>query len=425
MVNAHDDNDGTTRRASLLPQRSNAKQTMMRSGIVAKPLTSIIEATNQRSRETSGTSIEQRPSHRTASMLPPRTSNVSRSKQNPAKAPTLRRPSVERPPSQDPSRASARARTSSAGQDSQSRARVSHHGRSVSHQVERTAIPSILSSSLGLKRQSSTRSQRPAFTAMQQSFTPKKATNARPLSPSAQLAREDMLASAECFDLQMELAQLHLLHRSAHAVQCQWENSAEKCFQERFKALSERHSELREIADQQQALVNQLALVQWSQDRSGSQIADKVALLSRTIAEVCSLIDLDGKYTHILGVFQSWFAQALQTREQRKMCSTKGPATMDIIEGIGDGWKAESTVLERELAYYLRELKAFGSVQPSSSLAGTLSLYSKMVLNLGEELDAIQWIENEITTQESLWVESTIQRLASDVNIDIGAIGKH
>ena len=218
----------------------------------------------------------------------------------------------------------------------------------------------------------------------------------------------------------MELAQLHLMHRSANTIQTQWERSARSYLEKRIDALSERHKELREIANQQQQLINQLALVQWSHGKAGAQVAENVALLSRTIAEVCSLLEPEGKYSRILAVFESWFAQALEKRQRRQSGPDRERAAIDFIEGIGDGWKAETMVLERELTYFKRDLKAFGSVEPNSSLGRVRSLYSKLILNLVEELDITQWIENQITIQETSWVEGTIEKLASDVGNDIG-----
>lgn len=219
----------------------------------------------------------------------------------------------------------------------------------------------------------------------------------------------------------MDLAQLHLLHRSAAIVQAQWERSAQEAFQHRFDALCERHSELKEIAHQQQTLINQLALVHWSQGKSGTQTADKVQLLSRNLSDVCNLLDVEGKYTRILKIFESWFTQALDIRGQREAKAATAERSLSFIEGIGDGWKAEAMVLERELTYCLRDLKGFGTVRHTSSLGRILSLYDKMVVSLLEELDVIQWIENAIMVQETSWVESTVHKLASNVSNDIGS----
>lgn len=76
-------------------------------------------------------------------------------------------------------------------------------------------------------------------------------------------------------------------------------------------------------------------------------------------------------------------------------------------------------VLERELTYSARDLDSFGEVQETSSLCRILSMYRNLLFGLLEELDIIQWIENEIMTQDTLWIESTIHNLASKVSDDI------
>lgn len=256
---------------------------------------------------------------------------------------------------------------------------------------------------------------RPAFSSMQQHLDPKKSSLTNLSSLSSQPGNKDEIPSADVFHLQMELAQLHLLHRSAFCVQAQWEASAKQSYEHRFHALYERHTELKEVAHQQQTLINHLALVQWSKGRSGAQIADKVQLLSNNISDICSLLISEGKLTRILEIFESWFAQALRVRSQRESTGRKLGRDLDFIEGIGDGWKAEAMVLERELTYSARDLESFGEVQSTSSLGRILSLYRKLMVGLLEELDLIQSIENGIMTQETSWIESTFHNLASNV----------
>lgn len=263
---------------------------------------------------------------------------------------------------------------------------------------------------------------RPAFSAMQQRFGSNTSNLPNLSTLSSQPANKDEIPSADVCHLQMELTQLHLLHRSALFVQAQWERSARWSYEQRFNTLYERHTELKEVAHQQQTLINQLGLVQWSQDKSGAQIADKVQLLSHSISDICNLLVSDGKYTRILEIFESWFAQALRVRGQREPVGRKLDRDLDLIEGIGDGWKAEAMVLERELTYSARDLRSFGEVQKTSSLGRILSLYEKLMVGLLEELDLIQSIENGIMTQETSWVERTIDNLASHVTEEINSM---
>ena len=334
---------------------------------------------------------------------------------------TTRKPSAGRPPSHETFATSAPTRVTSGSSNGRTTGKAPFRGRSVSQQLESKATPRLGSIRTPSLRQSLMNNQKPAFSAMQQRFTPRK-DKSRPTSPSTQPLGMDKISSADIFQVQIELAQLHLLHRSAATVQKQWEGSAKDSFQQRFNTLHERHIDLKDIAHQQQVLINQMGLVSWSQGKTSTQTAEKLQLLSRNISDVGNLIDAEGKYTRILEIFESWFTQALDIRGKREVKAAKTGKDLGFNEGLGDGWKAEAMVLERELTYCLRDLKGFGNLHDSSSLGRILSLYSRLVVSMLEELDVIQWIENEIMVQETRWVERTIHNLASNVSEDIGSI---
>ena len=317
----------------------------------------------------------------------------------------------------------SQARKSSGRWDSQSDAKEPYRGRSMSQQVRPTATSGHLQSKTFPQRQSSMKNPRPALSGMQQHLNPKKTMQADSSTlSSSQPMCSDATPSGDILHLQMDLAQLHILHRSVFPVQVQWEKSARESLEHQFSALCERHIELKEVAHQQQTLMNQFSLVQWSQGRSGTQIAEKVQLLSHNVSDVCDLLDPDGKQSHILKVFESWFTQALRVRGQRESNSKSNGRDLDFVEGIGDGWKAEAMVLEREMTYSARDLEGFGEVSSISSLGRLLSTYKRLVSGLLEELDIIQWIENEIMAQEASWIERTIRNLASNVSGSIDSL---
>ncbi len=296
----------------------------------------------------------------------------------------------------------------------------SRHRRSTSHQVAAKA-PVTNQSKLPARRPSlqhpSTNHQRPAFSTLQQHFSPKKKSSPLASIESIRQGKVLELESSEIANLQVELSQLHMLHRSAASVQRQWEQSAKQSFQHRFEDLCVRHIELKEIAHQQRTLLNQIALVEWCQGTPSAQIAEKVQQISRNIADIQSLLEPDGKYSRVLEVFQSWFARAQQIQSSRESnIVLNGERGVTVIEGIGDGWKAEAMVLERELTYLLRELKAFGEIRATSSLGRILSLHKTLVSNLMEELDVIQWIENETLIYEGTLLEQTINKLSTSVS---------
>lgn len=311
-------------------------------------------------------------------------------------------------------------RMSSVGSDPQSKTKESH-GRSSSQQVRPTAASNLLSSKVFPQNKPSIKHPRPAFSPMQQRFSPKKNIQPDPSTLTSQSKVE--IPSADTFQMQLELAQLHLLHRSVISVQVQWEKSAKESTEQRFRALYERHTELKEVAHQQQTLINQLALIQWAHGRSGAQISERVQLLSHNVSEIRNLLDSEGKYTRILEVFGAWLAQALRVRDRRESKAQNIGGDFDFTEGIGDGWKAEAMVLERELTYSARDLESFGEVQSSSNMCRMLSMYRKLTVGLLEELDLIQCIENEIMTQDTSWIESTIHNFASNLSEDLGSVG--
>lgn len=429
MNTANGQNEGGSRRRSMLPQKAGSKPG-------STPLASLSEEesigsgqqpiTHEKPQsstlyDANSDAAKTRPPAKIGRSRSIRESTKDQTAKSQASQSTIRKPSAGRPSSHETFAIPTPTRVTSGSSNVRTTGRAPFHGRSVSHQLEPKATPRLRSIRTPSLRQSSMNNQKPAFSAMQQRFTPKSAKS-RPTSPSTEPQGMDMIPSADIAHVQMELAQLHLLHRSAATVQKQWEESAKNSLQQRFSALHERHVDLKDIAHQQQILINQLGLVSWSQGKTSTQIAEKLQLLSRNISDVGSLIDAGGKYTRILEIFESWFTQALDIRGKREGKAANTGKDLGFNEGLGDGWKAEAMVLERELTYCLRDLKGFGTIHDASTLGQILSLYSKLVVSMLEELDVIQWIENEIMVQETCWVERTIHNLASNVSDDIGSI---
>ena len=393
MSDAKNSKDGAPRRRSLLPKRSSTKPGSTRMEVVPEQaIHSTVRAGTYGSDPDGSKSPRPRPY------------------QEPVKPQNLRKPNPGRPSLADTFRTSTRLKTVSSDNNSRrstSAANVSQsHSISSSHYQVKHPVTRAFSSRTSLSAQSTKKDQKPISIAAQQPSAPKETLKSRPSSPAFHCTDTRDIASANVFHVQKELTQLHLIHLSAHSVQNLWERSAQERLQARFRNLSERHLELREIAVQQQILLDQLALVHWSQKKPGPQVAEKVALLSRLIGDVCSITDAAGKYTRVLDIFESWFAQALQTRERRKPTAGQEERNSNVIEGIGDGWKAEAMVLERELTYYLHDLKTFGLIRPDSSLGRLYSLYRKLIVNLIQEIDVIQWIENEVTISEGHGLEA-------------------
>ena len=145
-------------------------------------------------------------------------------------------------------------------------------------------------------------------------------------------------------------------------------------------------------------------------------VAERVQTLSRIIGEVETMLDEGegGKFGRVIGVWERWLEQAEKVREGRK-ADGQGSKGLVFIEGVGDGWKAEAMVLERELGYFLRDLGRFGEVRGDSSLGRLMRGWVALVKGLEEELDLLQWIEAEIMTEEEVWVEGIVGELGRGV----------
>ena len=125
-----------------------------------------------------------------------------------------------------------------------------------------------------------------------------------------------------------------------------------------------------------------------------------------------------GKFGRVVGVWERWFEQVEEVREKRK-ADGKGGKGLVFIEGVGDGWKAEAMVLERELGYFLRDLGRFGEVRGDSSLGRLVRGWVALVKGLEEELDLLQWIEAEIMNEEEAWMQEIVGELGKGVTEDI------
>ena len=265
-----------------------------------------------------------------------------------------------------------------------------------------SSLPTIL-----FKHQASASSSRTVSTthsALQQPKSRMGRASTSSISPPSHLDQSNLRID-DIYGSQLELGQLHLLHRSASTTQVQWQESAKAYFQNRFEALQGQHDELQEIAHQQQVLINQLALLEWSEGKSGTQNAEDVQSFSKAIAEIASLLATNGKYTLLVADFESWFTQSQHVLNQEEPDWSEPNLPNAIMAGIGDEWKTDAILLERELAYFLRDMKSFRVVRSSSTLGRLQALYSKLIASLIEELDMIQWLEDEIAVGSSVRVE--------------------
>ncbi|CAK7230260.1 hypothetical protein SCUCBS95973_007514 [Sporothrix curviconia] len=139
---------------------------------------------------------------------------------------------------------------------------------------------------------------RPAFSTLQQHFSPAKNTAPKPriatiLAPPASPSKKpaNIALSAETSRLQTTLLQLHLLHRDAAAVTAEWHASARQALAgERFAALVAEHAELAQMASKRAESMNAAALQAWAEDGSFDlTLEEKIQALDAVLAGIWSL----------------------------------------------------------------------------------------------------------------------------------------
>ena len=169
-------------------------------------------------------------------------------------------------------------------------------------------------------------------------------------------------------------------------------------------------------------MLNALALVEWGAGIPSAVIGEKVEVLSRDVGELEGMVAAaeeeggeQGKFERVRVVWETWFDEVERMRRAREDGKVGGGGGGGVegryVEGIGDGWKAEAMVLERELGYVRKDLEAFGDVKEGSGLGKIVRLGTTLCQGLLEELDVMQWIEGEVMREESVWVDEMVGRL--------------
>ena len=290
----------------------------------------------------------------------------------------------------------------------------------LSHRKSASVAANLGKGSVTLPRRASTaqfierkpsKVHRPSFSTMQQHFTPqeesKRITRSRASSVSGPQAA-DLHISDQDSAHQVELLQLHLLHRSVHMVQSQWLQSAEDKLRRRFEDLVPKHTKLRSAYNERQTRRNALALAAWISDSTGGPLAEKIRTLSWIIMEVDGFLDPAGQYMRVITTFEEWFHWAFEVFESRSMMQN---SELRIIEGLGNPWRSDVANLEALLASYSTRLKSLGPAHEESCLARVLSLIESALASMLEEMDNVRSIESDMMFRESDWLRDAVNAL--------------
>ncbi|KAI8937519.1 hypothetical protein NX059_005237 [Plenodomus lindquistii] len=256
------------------------------------------------------------------------------------------------------------------------------------------------------------KTSRPAFSTLQQHFTPRKTGKA----PTATFLHPVPLTGPqtlppEISNLQTELLQLHLLHQSCDDVHKQWELSAKKIFRTRFEEVASLHQTMLEHERAGQEQKNLQSLIEWSSGSSSMGLAEHVQALSEPLHELPSLVEPGGRLQKLVSEFEHWNSWVQEVRRARQDASGS-MAGLRTIEGLGDSWKAESAALVRKLTSFLRALDSLDVPAAGSSLLLIVDSCKALLGGILEELHVMQTLEADLVTKERFWVEDRLKLIA-------------
>lgn len=258
---------------------------------------------------------------------------------------------------------------------------------------------------------------RPAFSTLQQHFTPRKAGKAPTstfLHPVAPEVGPDSIPS-ELASLQSELLQLHLLHVSSAETVGQWELSAKRSLHCKFDEVKGLYQVMREIERRGQEQQNVRALRDWNSGNSSFGLSEHIHILSGPLHELPSLVDPDGRFRRLVGEFQRWTTWVEEVWTARNGCIVPRSGDLVSVEGLGDSWKEEVAALTRKLTSLARDLDKLTQPTPGSSVACIVGTCKELLCGILDELRVMQTIEAGIVAREREWVEAQLKAIARDI----------
>lgn len=254
---------------------------------------------------------------------------------------------------------------------------------------------------------------RPAFSTLQQHFTPRKvgkAPTATFLHPLAVTTGNTL--PPELVALQMDLLQLHLLHKNAAEVSRCWEMSAKRALRSKFDETSSMYQVMLEQERSGQEQKNLQALLEWTGDKASASLVKHIQVLSGPLHELPSLVQTGGRFQRHVSAFEQWFTWGEDVRVARQ---NRTEASLGSIEGLGDAWKAENSALMRKLTSFSRDLSGLSQPAAGSSIAFIVECCETLLDGLLAELQVMQTIETDVVSKEKEWVETRLQGIAADI----------
>ncbi|KAF2643298.1 hypothetical protein P280DRAFT_393707, partial [Massarina eburnea CBS 473.64] len=258
---------------------------------------------------------------------------------------------------------------------------------------------------------------RPAFSTLQQHFTPKKTTKASTssfLHPASDVPAQTL--PPEISALQTELLQLHLLHSASAQTSKRWELSAQKGLRVKFDEVASLYQAMCEYERLGLEQNNLLALREWNGSNMPSGLVEHIQALSGPLNELPSLLVSGGRYHRLVHDFDQWITHVDEAWALRNG-DTIGYS--GSLEGLGDDWKEENAVLTRKLASLLRDLIRLPQPAQGSSIASIVTTCKQLLEGLTDEMHVMQAIEHVVVAKEKQWVEDRLRVIAQEIGVQL------
>lgn len=253
--------------------------------------------------------------------------------------------------------------------------------------------------------------ERPGFSANQQRFSPKRPAHGQ--SSASPAPRQ--LYTREALESSLELLHSHFLHHKSAKVQAEWKASAKSSYKKQFESIAALNASLNEQDKDAAEQNNAESIMAWGSHNGADTIERKVRVLSIVVSEAWDLTEPHGKYTMAMQAFGHWYDSAEEVQKHRLDDRGFTGVRVDIMEGLGDGWKAEISALQGRLLQAANSLLTLGEIQGQSDLSRCMLVLSEMIENMLEELELVENIEDAMVKQEEFWVRNSINRLDSDL----------
>lgn len=226
----------------------------------------------------------------------------------------------------------------------------------------------------------------------------------------------------ESIRAQVELLQLHLLHRSSERTTREWRQSARSKIERRFIEVQRYDEEVREVEQQGRESRNLRALRKWADEESrGLGVEEKVSSLSGSVQGILDLTEEGGTCASLQEVFALWVAQVRHVWTSREQADTDADdfeEDLAFVEALDDVWEGQAEASVRKLVALQRELRLLGSAEAGSSLQQVLSSCKALVDETLEEVRLMRAIQRSVVESERCWVKATLASIAD------GAEGK-